>query len=90
MKLNREAIMNLRILEFPDDILPKMKELRKRYLELSLARHPDKETGTDEDFQELINAYNAIGKLVEKSRNQDVNDQEEDDARKEFKESNVE
>ena len=36
MKLNRETIKNLRILEFPEDILPKMKELRKRYLELSL------------------------------------------------------
>ena len=90
MKLSREATKNLRVLEFPEDVLPKMKELRKRYLELSLTRHPDKETGTDEDFQELLNAYMAIGKLIEKSRNQDINDEEEDDARKEFKESNVE
>ena len=68
MKLNRETIKNLRILEFPEDILPKMKELRKRYLELSLIRHSDK-GGTDEDFQELLNAYNSIGKLIEKSKN---------------------
>ena len=42
MKLNRETVKNLRILEFPEDTLPKMKELRKRYLELSLIRHSDK------------------------------------------------
>ena len=89
MKLNRETIKNLRILEFPEDILPKMKELRKRYLELSLIRHSDK-GGTDEDFMELLNAYNSIGKMIEKSKNQDKDDIEEDEARKIFKESNFE
>ena len=66
-----------------------MKELRKRYLELSLIRHSDK-GGTDEEFQELLHAYNSIGKLIEKSKNLDKDDLEEEEARKKFKESNVE
>ena len=90
MKLNRKAKKNLRILGFPEDTLPKMKELRRRYLELSLIRHPDKATGTDEDFQELLYAYESIGKLIEKSENTDREDVEEDEARKKFKESNFE
>ena len=89
MKLNRETMKNLRILGFPEDTLPKMKELRKRYLELSLIRHSDK-GGTDEDFQELLHAYNSIGKIIEKSKNLDNEDHEEDEARKKFKESNFE
>ena len=87
MKMNKETVKNLKVLEFPVDSLPKMKELRKRYCELSLIRHPDKKTGTDADFKELLNAYNEIGKLIEKSKNADVSDVEEDAARKEFKES---
>ena len=89
MKLNRETIKNLKVLGLPEDALPKMKVLRKRYLELSLIRHSDK-GGTDEEFQELLHAYNSIGKLIEKSKNLDKEDLEEEEARKKFKESNVE
>ena len=89
MKLNRETIKNLKVLGLPEDALPKMKVLRKRYLELSLIRHSDK-GGTDEEFQELLHAYNSIGKLIEKSKNLDKDDLEEEEARKKFKESNVE
>ena len=44
MKLNEETVAKLKVLQFSGDSLPKMKELRKRYLELSLVRHPDKVT----------------------------------------------
>ena len=90
MKLNKETIENLEVLGFGGDVLPKMKELRKRYLELSLVRHPDKRSGTDEEFQKLLNAYLEIGKLIEKASNTDTDDREEDKARREFKESNYE
>ena len=83
MKLNKETIENLEVLGFGGDVLPKMKELRKRYLELSLVRHPDKRSGTDEEFQKLLNAYLEIGKLIEKASNTDTNDREEDKARRE-------
>ena len=58
MRMNKEARKNLKVLGFPEDSLPKMKELRRRYFELSLLRHPDKKTGTEEAFKELLNAYN--------------------------------
>ena len=64
MRFNQETINNLKVLGFPEDVLPKMKELRNRYLELSLVGHPDKDTGTDEDFKELLNAHEEIGKLI--------------------------
>ena len=57
MTLDKESIVKLKVLGFTGKALPKMKELRKRYLELSLVRHPDKKSGTDEDFQILLNAY---------------------------------
>ena len=43
-------------------------------MELSFIRHPDKETGTDKAFQELLNAYSEIGKLIDldKERSIDV------------------
>ena len=42
------------------------------------------------EFQELLDAYWAIGNLIEESENYVVDDDEEDLARKEFKQSNVE
>ena len=88
--MHEEIIRKLRVLGFPEEKLPKMKELRKRYFELSLIRHPDKDTGTNAAFQELLNAYSYIGNLIEKSNNTDVHDTEEDAARKAYKESNIE
>ena len=88
--MEKKIVKNLRVLGFPENILPKMKELRKRYLELSFIRHPDKETGTDKAFQELLNAYSEIGKLIEERENGDVTDTEENEARKAFRKSNGE
>ena len=90
MGLDKETVAKLKVLGFEINCLPKMKELRKRYLELSLVRHPDKENGSDEAFQILLNAYIDIGKLIENSKNCDIDDKEENVARKEFKENNFE
>ena len=43
--MNQETVRYLRVLGLSEEKLPKMKELRKRYFELSLIRHPDKKTG---------------------------------------------
>ena len=74
----------LKVLGLSEKKLPKMKELRKQYLKLSLLRHPDKKltgTGSDELFQELLYAYEYIGNLIEKSSSTDI-DEEEEQARK--------
>ena len=52
----------LKVLGLSQERLPKMKEVRKQYIKLSLLRHPDKKlTGTDELFNELGFAYEFIG-----------------------------
>ena len=88
--MNEKTVKQLKVLGFPETGLPKMKELRKRYLELSLIRHPDKKSGTEELFQELLNAYNDVGNLIEEAQNLDQSDIEEDAARRQFNESNIE
>ena len=83
---------NLKVMGLPETKLPKMKELRKQYLKLSLLRHPDKKStgsGSDELFQELLNAYDFIGNLIKNCKNTDI-DEEEEQARREFEESNFE
>ena len=88
--MDSETRSLLRVLGLPEERLPKMKELRKQYLKLSLLRHPDKKlTGSDELFQELLYAYEVIGNLIQKCENTDK-DEEEEQARKEFRESNFE
>ena len=49
-------------------------------------KHPDK-GGNNEEFKELYSAYDMIGKLIE-SEASDTSDQEEDEARKRFREEN--
>ena len=50
----------LLVLQFVNVVkLPKLKEIRKRFLELSLLHHPDKNSGSQEAksrFQEILNA----------------------------------
>ena len=80
----------LKVLGLSQERLPKMKEVRKQYIKLSLLRHPDKKlTGSDELFNELGFAYEFIGNLIQNSVNTEI-DEEEEQARKEFRESNLE
>ena len=67
-----------------------MKELNAQYRKLSLVRHPDKPGGTKEDFQELLNAYHAIGRLIEEGINENPADNDEVVARNLFKQFNFE
>ena len=70
--------------------LPLMKEIRKNFLRLSLERHPDKSGGSKEDFQELVNAYEKIGRVIQDTTQEDKTDDEETIARNLFKETNFE
>ena len=88
LKMNSEIKFHLRVLEFSEEVLPKMKELRKRYIRLSLLRQPDK-AGTDAAFKELLEAYKFIGNLIEKEKCDEL-DKDEQRARREYKENNFE
>ena len=90
--INQELKDLLIILDFQKDIdkLPLMKEVRRNFLKLSLEKHPDKAGGNKSDFQELLNAYEVIAKVIQDTQQEDPNDDEETVARNLFKETNIE
>ena len=45
--------------------IPKMKEIRKQYLDLSKKLHPDKPGGSKVEFQEVLEAYTLAGEAAE-------------------------
>ena len=55
---------------------------------MSLSKHPDKPEGSKEKFQELMNAYENLGKIIEQTPPEDLDDQEELKARKAFRDVN--
>ena len=56
--MNQQILSKLIILGFDENIkvLPKMKEVMKRYYKLALKTHPDKPGGNKEKFQVLEEA----------------------------------
>ena len=67
-----------------------MKDVRRNFLKLAILKHPDKPGGVKADFQKLKDAYDRIGKLIEETEQDDLNDTEETVARKLFRETNFE
>ena len=66
----------------------KMKMLDSQWRKMTLLRHPDKPGGKKEDFQELMEAYENLGKIIEETIPEDLQDKEEVNARKAFKDVN--
>ena len=62
----------------------KMKIITSQYRRMSLIKHPDK-GGSKEDFQELNKAYEKLGKIINKTPQEDPEDREETNARDLFK-----
>ena len=62
----------------------KMKTITSQYRRMSLIKHPDK-GGRKEDFQELNRAYEKLGKIINKTPQEDPDDKEETNARDLFK-----
>ena len=72
----------LRALGFEDlTVIPKMKEIRKKWINLSRVHHPDKPTGDTKLFQQLLAAYELVSDIANKTK-YDKMDVEEDIARK--------
>ena len=61
--------------------LPQMKDVRKKWLRLSLLLHPDKETGDKGKFQKLLNSFKLVCDRIA-GKEYDLSDAEEDIARK--------
>ena len=67
--------------------IPRLKDIRKMYIKLSITHHPDKNGGTvesKEKFQRILEAYNIAGKACEDTIYDDDND-EDKMARRMFK-----
>ena len=57
MKINAQVSSCMKILEFSSlEDLPRMKDVRRRFLKVVKAKHPDGGQGSDEDFVELMEA----------------------------------
>ena len=82
--MNPKLKAALAFLGFDDaETVPKMKDIRKRYIILSFKLHPDKPGGSDAMFQALLDAYNLAGDAAEQSE-VDNNDMDDIIARKMF------
>ena len=87
--MNSKLKTALILLGFDDPkTVPKMKEIRKRYMILSLKLHPDKPGGSDAKFQALLDAYNLAGEAAELIK-ADGDDMEDVIARKMFSQFKV-
>ena len=67
--------------------LPKLKEIRKRFMKLSLVHHPDKNNGSLESktkFQAILRAYETLGTVLQDTLYDD-DDHEDEVARKMFR-----
>ena len=67
-----ETVRNaLKMLKFEN--IPKMCELRSRFLQMCLELHPDK-GGNKENFQELLEAKDILSRYIENNVSEDEKD----------------
>ena len=71
--MDEEIKALLVILGFNKDIekLPLMKEVRRNFLKLAIEKHPDKPGGVKAEFQQLKDAYDKIGMLIQETEQKD-------------------
>ena len=92
MKINAQVVSCLKLLEFSNlDELPKMKEVKKKFLKIVKAKHPDGGQGTEEDFVELMEAKEfLLNYLKVNQANEEDIDEEETLARRQYEMANIE
>ena len=90
--MDPQVLKWLRIMGFDCEVIDmkhlKMKTLDSQWRKMTLLKHPDKPGGKKEDFQELMDAYENLGKIIEETIPEDLQDMEEVNARKAFKDVN--
>ena len=64
--------------------LPKLKEVRRRFLELCILTHPDKQ-GSEEKFKELVKAKQELVKYILNRPTEEKEDEEEEITRRMMK-----
>ena len=87
--LSEEIVNLLKLMKFENLLeIPSMRMLRKRLKKLAVEKHPDK-GGSNEEFKELYQAYEALGNIIA-TEPENKEDDEEVEARRMFQEENVE
>ena len=89
--IDQETLNLLRTIGFDEDLktLPAMKELISKFRKMALLKHPDKPGGSTKQFQDLLGAFEKLGKLIdEKVSDDDIDDEEEVRARNAFSDLN--
>ena len=87
-KMDSTIEQALKTMGFQDiTVIPKMKEIRKKWLLLSLITHPDK-NGSNQAFQDLLEAYEILCEEAKKT-SFDENDIEENVTRKMYNQFRV-
>lgn len=81
----------LDILEYDKNLkeLPKILDVRKRFLRLAKESHPDKCGGSDSKFRQIYEAYKKLSHHILKNTPEVFDDVEESIARKEFQEAHI-
>ena len=88
--MDPQVVKWLHILGFQESDMKcmKMTILNSQWRKMTLLKHPDKPGGKHEDFQELMNAYENLGRIVEQTPPEDPKDHDEVKARKTFNDVN--
>ena len=81
--LSEQVKMALKMLQF--DQVPRLAELRARFLKMCIERHPDK-GGSNKEFQDLLEAKDVVSKYINKNVPENNLDEEEKFTRHLFKE----
>ena len=89
--MNAQVVSALQILEIEDQKnIPQMKTVRKKFLKLVKAKHPDGGVGTEKDFEELVEAKEYLMNHIKANKSQEnTEDEEEALSRKEFESANI-
>ena len=90
--MNAQVISSMQILEIEDmSRLPQMKTVRKKFLKLVKAKHPDGGIGSEEDFVELLEAKEFLMNHIKHINTCDDNEDEEEAlCRQEYDMANIE
>ena len=89
--INAQVINAMQILEIDDQkVIPLMKTVRRSFLRLAKAKHPDGGAGKEEDFIELLEAKEYLMHHIKTNKPQEENhDEDEELSRKEFHSANI-
>jgi hypothetical protein len=87
--MSEQVKKDMKTLRIEDDQTLTTKFVTAKYKQLAKERHPDREGGSTEEFQELQNAYRRMINFIEETEGINVNEEETDFETDVFMKNNV-